>query len=131
MATTDKPSNTGRNVSLSIIAVLILVTIITFLIFNYTYSEGSRAGVVIKFSKRGYILKTFEGELNMGGMGNIPNTAQINMMWSFSVRDQAVADTLMKLEGRKVSLHYKELIKNMPWQGETKYFVDGVEVIAE
>lgn len=131
MATTNKPSHTGRNVLLIILAVVILATAITFLIFNYTYSEGSRAGVVVKFSKRGYVLKTYEGELNMGGMGNIPNTAQMNMMWSFSVKDQAVADTLMHLEGRKVSLHYKEKIKNMPWQGETKYFVDGVEVIKE
>jgi hypothetical protein len=37
----------------------------------------------------------------------------------------------MNLEGRKVSLHYKEIIKNMPWQGETKYFVDGVKLIKE
>ena len=130
MATTNT-SNTGRKILLIILAVVILATVITFFVFNYTYSEGSRAGVVIKFSKRGYVLKTYEGELNMGGMGNIPNTAQMNMMWGFSVRDQKVADTLMQLEGRKVSLHYKEIIKNMPWQGETTYFVDGVEVIKE
>lgn len=104
---------------------------ITFLIFGYTYSEGSRAGVVVKFSKRGYLLKTYEGELNMGGMGNLPNTAQMNMLWNFSVKDKAIADTLMNLEGRKVSLHYKEIIKNMPWQGETKYFVDGVKLIKD
>jgi hypothetical protein len=67
----------------------------------------------------------------MGGMGNLPNTAQMNMQWNFSVNDQAVADTLMNLEGRKVSLHYKEIIKNMPWQGETKYFVDGVKLIKD
>ena len=108
-----------------------MITAITFLIFNYTYSEGNRAGVVVKFSKKGYLLKTYEGELNMGGMGNLPNTAQQNMLWNFSVKDQVVADTLMNLEGRKVSLHYKEIIKNMPWQGETKYFVDGVKLIKD
>jgi hypothetical protein len=122
-------SHTGRKILLITLTVLILVTVITFLIFNYTYSEGSRAGVVIKFSKRGYVLKTYEGELNMGGMGNLPQTAQMNLIWNFSVRDNAVADTLMKLEGRKVSLHYKEVIKNMPWQGDTKHFVDQVSVI--
>jgi hypothetical protein len=122
-------SHTGRKILLITLTVLILVTVITFLIFNYTYSEGSRAGVVIKFSKRGYVLKTYEGELNMGGMGNLSQTAQMNLIWNFSVRDKAVADTLMKLEGRKVSLHYKEVIKNMPWQGDTKYFVDQVNVI--
>jgi hypothetical protein len=124
-------SHTGRKILFIVLAVVIVVTAITFFIFNYTYSEGSRAGVVIKFSKRGYILKTYEGELNMGGMGNVPNTAQQNLIWNFSVRDKAVADTLMRLEGRKVSLHYKEIVKNMPWQGDTKYFVDGVEVIKD
>ena len=131
MAETKPSSNTGRKILLIILSVLIIGTVITFFVFNYTYSEGSRAGVVIKFSKRGYVLKTYEGELNMGGMGNIPNTAQMNMIWNFSVRDQATADKLMTLEGRKVSLHYKEIIKNMPWQGETSYFVDGVEEIKE
>ncbi len=131
MAETKPSSNTGRKILLIILSVLIIGTGITFFVCNYTYSEGSRAGVVIKFSKRGYVLKTYEGELNMGGMGNIPNTAQMNMMWSFSVRDQVTADKLMTLEGRKVSLHYKEIIKNMPWQGETSYFVDGVEEIKE
>jgi hypothetical protein len=123
--------SSGRKIIIITSLIILVITAITFLIFNYTYSEGNRAGVVVKFSKKGYLLKTYEGELNMGGMGNLPNTAQINMLWNFSVKDQAVADTLMNLEGRKVSLHYKEIIKNMPWQGETKYFVDGVKLIKE
>jgi hypothetical protein len=121
----------GRKIIMITSLIILVITAITFLIFNYTYSEGNRAGVVVKFSKKGYLLKTYEGELNMGGMGNLPNTAQMNMLWNFSVKDQAVAETLMNLEGRKVSLHYKEIIKNMPWQGETKYFVDGVKLIKD
>lgn len=121
----------GRKIIMITSLIILVVLSITFLIFNYTYSEGNRAGVVIKFSKKGYLLKTYEGELNLGGMGNIPNTAQQNMLCLFSVKDQSVAETLMNLEGRKVSLHYKEIIKNMPWQGETKYFVDGVKLIKD
>jgi hypothetical protein len=124
-------AKSNRKIIIIVALIIVVITAITFLIFNYTYSEGNRAGVVVKFSKKGYLLKTYEGELNMGGMGNLPNTAQMNMLWNFSVNDQAVADTLMNLEGRKVSLHYKEIIKNMPWQGETKYFVDGVKLIKE
>jgi hypothetical protein len=124
-------AKSNRKIIIIVALIILVITAITFLIFNYTYSEGNRAGVVVKFSKKGYLLKTYEGELNMGGMGNLPNTAQQNMLWNFSVKDQAVADTLMNLEGRKVSLHYKEIIKNMPWQGETKYFVDGVKLIKE
>jgi len=112
-----------------VLAIVIAGVVSTFLIFNYTYSEGSRAGVLIKFSKKGYVFKTYEGELNIGGMGNIPNTAQVNSIWAFSVRDNATADILMKLEGKQLSLHYQQIIKNMVWDGETDYFVDGVKVI--
>ncbi len=103
--------------------------VVTYFILGYTYSEGNRAGVLIKFSKKGFLFKTYEGELNIGGMGNLPNTAQQNVIWEFSCKDNAVADTLMTLEGRKVSLHYHELVKNLPWDGETKYFVDGAKAI--
>jgi hypothetical protein len=85
--------------------------------------------VLIKFSKKGYVLKTYEGELNLGAVGNVPNTANMNQSWEFSVSDADVAKQLMTLEGQKVSLHYREKVKPMPWQGDTHYFVDGVKVI--
>lgn len=130
MANQDsKKSNLLRKILLWLIFLLILGLVLTYFAFNYTYSEGNRAGVIIKFSKKGYMFKTYEGELNLGGLGNIPNTAQMNVIWEFSVREQAVADTLMHLEGRKVSLHYRQVEKNLPWQGETPYFVDGVQLI--
>lgn len=116
-----------------ILGILLLVTVVVlavlYFIFNFTYSEGNRAGVLIKFSKKGYVFKTYEGQLNIGGLGNVPNTAQMDNHWEFSVRNSAIADTLMLMEGKKVSLHYKEVVKNMFWDGETKYFVDGVKVI--
>ena len=129
MAEAAATKSSGKKWLLILLAVVIAGLGITYLVFNYTYSEGSRAGVLIKFSKKGYVFKTYEGELNIGGMGNIPNTAQVNSIWTFSVRDNATADTLMKLEGKKLSLHYKEVVKNLVWDGETKYFVDGVRVI--
>lgn len=116
-----------KKIGFIFLTLVILGLTITYFIFQYTYSEGNRAGVLIKFSQKGYVFKTYEGELNIGGMGNIPSTAQMNQIWEFSVLDKSVAETLMHLEGRKVSLHYKEKIKNLPWQGETKYFVDGAE----
>jgi len=112
-----------------LIGILIIGCIITVLICSYTYSEGSRAGVLIKFSKKGFIFKTYEGELNIGGMGNVPNTAQGNVIWTFSVKDEAVADKLATMEGQKVSLHYEEKVKAMPWQGETDYYIIRAEKI--
>jgi hypothetical protein len=129
MADTVAKQSSGKKWMVIVLAIVIAGVVSTFLIFNYTYSEGSRAGVLIKFSKKGYVFKTYEGELNIGGMGNIPNTAQVNSIWAFSVRDNATADILMKLEGKQLSLHYQQIIKNMVWDGETDYFVDGVKVI--
>jgi hypothetical protein len=111
------------------LAALVIAFVLSFFIFNFTYSEGNRAGVLMKFSKKGYVFKTYEGDLNIGGVGNVSGTAQMNQVWQFSVKDQAVADSLMTMEGKKVSLHYRQILKNMWWQGETDYFVDGVKVI--
>jgi hypothetical protein len=114
-----------------ILLILIVVGAIILASFNFTYSEGNRAGIITKFSKKGYVFKTYEGELNVGGLSNIPNVAQANQLWEFSVKEQAIADTLMHLEGRKVSLHYRQISKNMPWQGDTPYFVDGVQLVSQ
>ena len=126
--TTTKKSSGKKWIFILLLLVVVILGAIYF-VFNFTYSEGNRAGVLIKFSKKGYVFKTYEGELNIGGLGNVPNTAQMNQIWDFSVSENTVADSLMKFEGKKVSLHYREVIKNLVWDGETKYFVDGVKVI--
>jgi len=114
-----------------LIGFLVIGSLITFLILNFTYSEGNKSGVLINFSKEGLTFKTYEGELNLGGIANVPSTAQSDNLWHFSVNNQAVADTLMQLGGHKIMLHYKQKIKAMPWQGETNVFVDGVKLIEE
>ena len=129
MAETQPRKSIFKRVLLILALILIAGLGITYLIFNFTYSEGNRAGVLIKFSKKGFIFKTYEGELNIGGLGNVPGTAQVDNHWDFSVTKNNIADSLMSMEGKKVSLHYREVIKNVWWEGETKYFVDGVKVI--
>lgn len=126
---TTPKSSLAKKILLILALIVVIALTILYFVFNFTYSEGTRAGVLYKFSKRGYVFKTYEGELNIGGVGNIPNTAQGNMVWNFSVTDKAFADTLHNYEGKKVSLHYKEKIKSFWWQGETNYFVDGVEAV--
>ncbi|MCX6199749.1 MAG: 6-phosphogluconate dehydrogenase [Bacteroidetes bacterium] len=118
-----------KKILVGIVFLLLLALVITFLVFNFTYSEGSRAGVLMKFSKRGYVFKTYEGELNTGGVGNIANTAQVNQVWYFSVKDNGFADTLHLYEGKKVILFYQQKIKHLPWQGETDYFVNKVQEV--
>lgn len=117
-----------KRILLTIVGIIVVFLAI-FLIarYSYTYSEGNRAGRLIKFSKQGFMFKTYEGEMNLGGVTNAANNSMMmNYMWDFSVNDQSVADTLLKLEGREISVHYKQKMGKLPWRGDTKYIVDKV-----
>ena len=108
---------------------IILVFLIIFFVarYSFTYSEGNRAGRLIKFSKQGFMFKTYEGEMNLSGVTNAANNSMMmNYMWDFSVDDQSVADSLLKLEGKDISVHYKQKIGKLPWRGDTKYIVDRI-----
>ncbi len=110
-----------------IISIAFLCLIIYFLFATvYTYSDGNRAGRLIKFSHKGYVFKTYEGELNLGGVNTTNGGILINNMWQFSVADKSVADSLSKLEGKDITLHYKEKINALPWRGDSKYIVDKI-----
>jgi hypothetical protein len=113
---------------LPIIGIIIGFLVIFFVArYSYTYSEGNRAGRLIKFSKQGFMFKTYEGEMNLGGVTNAANNSMMmNYMWDFSVTDQSVADSLLKLEGKEISVHYKEKMAKLPWRGDTKYIVDRI-----
>ncbi len=89
---------------------------------NWSYSDGERAGYLQKLSRKGWICKTYEGEL---AMSSVPGLAPI--MWNFSVRDEAVARKINAQLGKKIVLHYREY-RNLPTDcfGETEYFVDAV-----
>lgn len=88
--------------------------------YNFTYSEGERVGVVQKFSKKGNVFKTYEGELLLtNGMNS--------EKFLFSVSEDSVANKLMSVEGQKVAIHYEQKHSTLPWRGETTYFVNSVE----
>jgi hypothetical protein len=94
---------------------------------SWSYSEGERAGVLQKFSRKGWICKTHEGELAMYVVAGVAP-----QIWAFSVRDPAVAAELSKRVGEKVQLHYSEH-PGVPTNcfGETRYFVEGVTAVKQ
>lgn len=97
---------------------------------SWTYSEGTRAGQLIKITKKGIVFKTNEGELNMGGLRvGTANDGLEGNLWQFSVLDEDVLNQLEEAEGRRVKLGYKERFRSMPWQGDTNYFVVSVEIL--
>ena len=92
---------------------------------GYSYSSGERAGYIQKFSKKGWLCKTYEGEISLVNM-----PGQIANIFEFSVRDDSIAALITKAEGQRVALSYKQH-KGVPTScfGETEYFVNGVRVI--
>jgi hypothetical protein len=97
----------------------------TWLALTWSYSEGERVGFVQKLSKKGWICKTWEGELNMVVLpGAIPDK------FYFTVREDGIADKINKFAGKRVSLDYQEhrFIPNTCF-GDTEYFVTGVKVL--
>src|SRR5436190_22836820 len=91
--------------------VFILLAVGTFLIYwNYynTYSEGNRSGVLQKFSKKGNIFKTYEGELIMSSITSTTNTTLASEKFFFSVSDKTIAEQLFALEGKHVTLKYNQ-----------------------
>jgi hypothetical protein len=108
---------------------LILVVVLSFLIYwNYynTYSEGNRSGILQKFSKKGNIFKTYEGELVMSSITSTGNTTIASEKFYFSVKDDSIAKALFDFEGKHVTLHYEQKRSHLPWDGETDYFVNGI-----
>jgi hypothetical protein len=112
-----------------IAAAVVVVPVLLFSIYagaalNWAYSEGERAGVLQKFSHKGWVCKTWEGEI---AMTTVPGVAPV--MWNFTVRDDRVAAKMSSAVGQRVVLHYKEH-RGVPTQcfGETPYFVDSVTI---
>ncbi len=102
-----------------------------FLVSNYTYSKGARAGTLIKLSKKGVMFKTYEGQLNLGGFSTDSQEGVSGNIWEFSVTQTELYNELQDYEGNRVKLHYREVIRPMPWQGKTNYFVYKVELVKE
>ncbi|SEJ11767.1 hypothetical protein SAMN04487995_3303 [Dyadobacter koreensis] len=117
-----------------IILVLLAVVfgVLYYLTFGY-YSEGKRGGFITRLSNKGYLFKTYEGELKMGGLYEGDGSLNASE-WTFSVSGKN-KDAITKLEeaiasGHRVSLTYEEKFFTLPWNGDTKFFVTNVEVLA-
>ena len=105
-------------------AALLVFALYTWFTLSWSYSQGERAGYLQKFSKKGWVCKTWEGEILLSSMpGAIPER------FAFSVRNDEVAKQLMAAMGRRVQLSYSQH-KGVPSDcfGETEYFVDKVVI---
>lgn len=109
---------------------LLVVFGVLYALTGWSYSDGERAGTVSKFSRRGFLFKTYEGVLNVGGFSG--ETGSLTPQYfDFSVKDDAVAAQVTQAvkTGQRVTLHYEEKILKFPWNGETKYYITSVEIV--
>jgi hypothetical protein len=106
---------------------VILFAAYTWLVLSWSYSVGERAGYVQKLSKKGWICKTWEGELALVTM---PGTA--GEKFFFSVRSEATAEQINRFMGRRVSLDYEEHI-GVPSScfGDTGHYITSIKIIED
>jgi hypothetical protein len=118
-------SRVGRWLLTLLVLFLLLGTAYTWFTLSWSYAEGERAGVLQKFSKKGWLCKTYEGELALYIVGGVAP-----QLWTFTVRDVALAEQMHSLVGRSVRLRYEEHV-GVPTScfGDTRYFVQGFEVV--
>ncbi|MFL5594217.1 MAG: hypothetical protein ACJ785_06350 [Gemmatimonadaceae bacterium] len=116
-----------RNKVLIVLLIVILIPVLVaslwvWITLGYTYATGERAGYVQKISKKGWLCKTWEGEL---AMANLPGT--MPQIFAFTVRSDSVAHIIEQNIGKQMSLTYQQH-RGVPTTcfGETEYFVTGV-----
>jgi len=112
---------------IALVVLALLVTAYFWLALQWSYSSGERAGWVQKFSHKGWVCKTWEGEL---ALVSLPGSAVEK--FNFTVHDDAVAKDVSAATGKRVTLHYEEKV-GLPTScfGETRHFVTKVTVTPE
>jgi hypothetical protein len=108
-----------------VVVAMVIIALYLWLALHWNYSEGERAGFVQKLSKKGWLCKTWEGEL---ALVSLPGAAPEK--FNFTVRDDAVAERINLQVGTRVALTYGQY-KGLPGTcfGDTEYFVTGVRVV--
>jgi len=116
-------SKTKRVLKITLVLAVVVGALVLWAC-TWTYSDGVRSGYLMKASYKGVVFKTYEGQLNLAQAqyGAPP------LIWEFSAKNREVYDQLLRMEGKQVSLHYREPYKVLPWQGKTGYIVTKAEL---
>lgn len=133
--TSKKPSRwtgvvrqTKRVFRWTAISILVLLAVFIYFKYFFTYSEGYRAGLLQKFSNKGVVFKTYEGELILSSVASTSNVAIASEKFHFSVLKRDINIKFDTLQGRNVIVHYIEKKGAVPWRGDSRYLVDSIAV---
>ncbi len=106
------------------IIIIVFVALSAFIYWRYyfVYAEGTKAGLLNTFQKKGVLFKTWEGKIIQSGFrANVQSNE-----FDFSVTSETVAEQLLRCSGKEVELHYKRYIGTLPWRGLERNIVDSV-----
>ncbi len=115
-----------------VLFILLTVIIIGFLIYwkyFHTYSEGYRTGILQKFSYKGNIFKTYEGEMILNNGSDSSNIILNQEKFKFSIININLAHELEIMQGKKLSIHYKQKNGVLLWRGDSAYIADSVKAL--
>jgi len=123
--TTFNATKVLKSLTILLVSAIALFSLYIYIALNWSYSSGERAGFLQKVSHKGWICKTWEGELSLVAM---PGAAPEKFL--FTVRDEAVAQKVSAAAGKRVTLNYEQH-KGLPSScfGDTDYFVVDVKEI--
>jgi hypothetical protein len=108
--------------------VLIIFLIFVYWKYFYTYSEGYRAGLLQKFSSKGTLFKTYEGELILSSVSSNRDVALASEKFLFTLTNRNLIRQFDTIQGEMVIVHYKQKNGNVFWRGDSQYLVDSVKV---
>jgi hypothetical protein len=111
-----------------ILLVIIFAGVFLYWKYFYTYSEGYRAGLLQKFSNKGTIFKTYEGEMILSSVSSTSNVAIASEKFHFTVTNRDLIRQFDTLQGETVIVHYLEKNGALPWRGDSHYLVDSVQI---
>ena len=98
---------------------LVVICIVVYFSYYFVYSEGSRVGILYKFSKKGTIFKTYEGAMVLPGVKSQKGSSVYSNMFYFSVDDEKLAKKLIDSQGMELEVHYNQFNNGLPWREDT------------
>jgi hypothetical protein len=112
-----------------LVLIVIFTSIFIYWKYYYTYSNGYRAGLLQKFSHKGNLVKTYEGEMILSSVSGNANVVIASEKFYFSVTSSKLAQRLDTMQGQMVIVHYKQKNGVLFWHGDSEYLVDSVKRI--
>ena len=107
---------------------LVFLAVLVYFKYFFTYSEGYRAGLLQKFSHKGVLVKTYEGEMVLSSVSSTRDVALASEKFLFTVVNKNLIREFDTLQGENIIIHYRQKKNSIFWRGDSPYLVDSVKM---